>query len=86
MPQPHLLGNHDECEALTRDALGNQAYGDAFRTGAAVSIDDAVAYALGDQRADKPPTKSAVSVLTRRETEVANLVAPRGPRSWPGLP
>lgn len=73
--QPHLLGNHDECEAVTRDALGNQAYSEAFRTGAAMSIDDAVAYALGNHRADKPPTRSAATVLTRRETEVANLVA-----------
>ncbi|SEL01723.1 ATP-binding protein [Rhodococcus maanshanensis] len=72
---PYLVGIHDECEQLTRDALGDKAYGEAFRTGTAMELDESVAYALGDSRADKPRTTPVTSVLTPRETEVAQLVA-----------
>ncbi|WP_077041692.1 ATP-binding protein [Rhodococcus sp. MTM3W5.2] len=71
---PHLISKHDECEQLARDALGKRAYEKAFQVGAAMGLDESVAYALGDQAA-QAPTKPAASVLTRRETEVANLVA-----------
>ncbi|WP_037176605.1 ATP-binding protein [Rhodococcus sp. UNC363MFTsu5.1] len=72
---PYLLGNHDECEQLTRGALGNGAYNEALHTGAAMNLDESVAYALGDRLIDQPRTTPAASVLTPRETEVAHLVA-----------
>ncbi|TJZ75985.1 LuxR family transcriptional regulator [Rhodococcus oryzae] len=71
----YLQGHHDECERLTRDALGTRAYGEAFRTGTEMSVDDAVAYALGDRQTDKPRATPAAPLLTRREAEVADLVA-----------
>ncbi|MFG1785766.1 ATP-binding protein [Rhodococcus oryzae] len=72
---PYMLGNHDECEQLARDALGDRAYGEALRTGAAMGFDASVGYALGDGPTDQPRTPVVESVLTRRETEVAGLVA-----------
>ncbi|PTR35814.1 non-specific serine/threonine protein kinase [Rhodococcus sp. OK611] len=72
---PYMLGNHDECVQLTRDALGDRAYGEASRTGAAMSLDESIAYALGDAHTDKPRTAPVASVLTPRESEVAGLVA-----------
>ncbi|MGW6374433.1 ATP-binding protein [Rhodococcus sp. NPDC055112] len=70
-----LQGNHDECEQLTRAALGDRAYGEAFRAGGAMSVDESVAYALGDSHSDKPRATPVASVLTPRETEVAHLIA-----------
>nr|WP_246044834.1 LuxR C-terminal-related transcriptional regulator [Rhodococcus oryzae] len=72
---PYLLVHHDECERLTRDALGIRGYGEAFRTGAGMGVDDAVAYALGDRRTEEPRKAPVAPVLTRREAEVADLVA-----------
>ncbi|MFI6431005.1 ATP-binding protein [Rhodococcus oryzae] len=72
---PYLLAHHEECEQLARDALGTRAYGEAFRTGAAMSLDEAVAYALGDRCVAQARTTPVVPVLTPRETEVAHLVA-----------
>ncbi|MFD6353693.1 ATP-binding protein [Nocardia tengchongensis] len=71
---PNLLDNHDECEQLTREALGNRAYQDAFRAGTAMSFYESIAYALGHGPADEPPATPNIQVLTRRETEVADLV------------
>ncbi|SEL69572.1 ATP-binding protein [Rhodococcus maanshanensis] len=70
-----LQGNHDECEQLTRAALGDRAYGEAFRAGGAMSVDESVSYALGDSDTDKPRATPVASVLTPRETEVAHLIA-----------
>ncbi|MFG1783775.1 ATP-binding protein [Rhodococcus oryzae] len=72
---PYLLGHHDECERLTRDALGDRAYNEAIRTGAAMSRGEAVAYALGDRQPDELRPTPDAPVLTRREAEVADLVA-----------
>ncbi|WP_037175557.1 ATP-binding protein [Rhodococcus sp. UNC363MFTsu5.1] len=72
---PNLLGNHDECEQLTRNALGDKAYGEAFRTGTAMNLDESVSYALGENLTDRPQPALVSSLLTPRETEVAQLVA-----------
>ncbi|PXX58840.1 putative ATPase [Nocardia tenerifensis] len=60
-----------------RAALGDKDFGAAFDGGAALSLDEAVGYALGDDRPDAPSTpKSAVPErLTRREQDVARLIA-----------
>ena len=55
MTLPYLHGHHDECEQLTRDALGDRAYGEAFRTGAEMSLDESIAYALGDRQHRQAP-------------------------------
>ncbi|TQC41838.1 protein kinase [Rhodococcus sp. WS4] len=71
---PALLVHHEECERKTRRAMSEQAIGAARREGAALGIDAAVAYALGEQA---PPTpKSAASTTpTKRERQVADLIA-----------
>jgi non-specific serine/threonine protein kinase len=63
---------------LTREALGETAYDDCVAAGATMTFTDAVALALGGGRAKVPD--SALSAgdgvrLTRREAEIARLVA-----------
>ncbi|WP_040700061.1 protein kinase domain-containing protein [Nocardia vinacea] len=72
---PNMSRFHEECEQRTRDALGARRYEAAFRRGHAMSIDAAIAYALGEQPT-KPMSESAHSLkLTKRERQVAGLVA-----------
>ncbi len=67
---------HEQCAAHARRAVGENAFREAFRAGAELGFDKAVAYAL-KTRADAAPARSAaeLSPLTRRETQVAELVA-----------
>jgi predicted ATPase/DNA-binding CsgD family transcriptional regulator len=78
------LRGRQECEARTRQALGDQAYEQARRDGAVLSTDEAVRYALGDRPDRQPgpaglataePAGASDSPLTPRELEVAQLVA-----------
>jgi non-specific serine/threonine protein kinase len=73
----HLHEDHDRCIELTRETLGDAAFGRAFEEGSALRFDDAVALALGRRT---PPSAAADTHgdevrLTRRETEIAALVA-----------
>jgi predicted ATPase/DNA-binding CsgD family transcriptional regulator len=72
----HFLGYHEECEQRVRQALGGPAFQNAFGRGKGLSLADAVAYALNERppHATPPPTATATT-LTRRERQVANLVA-----------
>jgi predicted ATPase/DNA-binding CsgD family transcriptional regulator len=77
-----LWGVHafdDRCAAQTRLALGDDAFDAAYREGADLALDDAVGYALGEPTAGAPvtprPSPDGRAVLTRREQEVADLVA-----------
>ncbi|MFE3455754.1 ATP-binding protein [Nonomuraea sp. NPDC059194] len=68
---------HEECESRTRRALGESAFHTTVKRGAGLSYDEALAYALeedtpGDGR---PEEAGRPSPLTRREMEVARLVA-----------
>ncbi|HZN78415.1 MAG TPA: protein kinase [Mycobacterium sp.] len=45
---PNLVSFHEECERSAREALYEQAFETAYSEGGALSIDDAVAFALGD--------------------------------------
>ncbi|MGW0040744.1 ATP-binding protein [Rhodococcus sp. NPDC003348] len=69
---PALQGFHEQCVDRTRRALGDRAFAVAFRRGAEASVEDSVAHALGELPVDPVPE---VSVLTRRERQVADLVA-----------
>ncbi|HET7532181.1 MAG TPA: LuxR C-terminal-related transcriptional regulator [Nocardioidaceae bacterium] len=73
----HLHEDHDRCIELTRETLGDAAFGRAFEEGSALRFDDAVGLALG--RRTPPPaaadTHGDEVRLTRRETEIAALVA-----------
>ncbi|WP_188195213.1 ATP-binding protein [Nonomuraea sp. SYSU D8015] len=71
----YLSGYHDTAETVARERLGEDAFEAAFRKGTELSGDEVLAYAMGR---DARPVKRAApepSPLTRRETEIAQLVA-----------
>ncbi|MEV6337123.1 protein kinase [Nocardia vinacea] len=69
---PDISRFHEECERIARRSLGTRGFDTAFRQGQAMGMGAAVAYALGEQPADKARESSA---LTKRERQVADLVA-----------
>ncbi|WP_424528670.1 ATP-binding protein [Sphaerisporangium viridialbum] len=73
----HLTGYRDDCRHRVHQALGEPAYKAAMQRGARLSLDEALAYALEDGKPAAPRADGAVrpSPLTRRETEIARLVA-----------
>ncbi len=70
----HWLAYRHRCETRTRAALGS-AYETAFELGAGLSIDDAVAYVLGMDTDRHAGATTPATGLTRREWEVALLIA-----------
>ncbi|MBP2329055.1 non-specific serine/threonine protein kinase [Kibdelosporangium banguiense] len=76
---PAWIVPHDACERQTRKALGDHAFRAAFARGYEFGLDETVAYALGEK--PQPTTEtdtetgSAEVSLTRREQQVAELVA-----------
>jgi DNA-binding CsgD family transcriptional regulator len=71
---------HDKHARLTRSTLGDAAYEAAFQDGAAMSSEVALDYALEEGTADGPEPAApapprAVGSLTRREREIAELIA-----------
>ncbi|WP_067676721.1 protein kinase domain-containing protein [Nocardia miyunensis] len=72
---PAMPQHHDECVRLTRSALGARGFDAAFRHGRAMGMDEAVAYALGEQPTDTAPTSGPHVALTKRERQVADLIA-----------
>jgi predicted ATPase/DNA-binding NarL/FixJ family response regulator len=75
-PFPYLLDYHEECETAVRRALGERSFETAHRAGLDSPLAETTAYALGevDESAgtDAPALASA---LTRRERQIAELVA-----------
>ncbi|MFE3001908.1 protein kinase [Nocardia sp. NPDC059246] len=72
---PQLLAYREECERYSRDILGRRGYESAHQEGAGMSFETAVDFALGEHhRAETPPDRGAAS-LTKRERQVADLVA-----------
>ncbi|MGQ4618649.1 protein kinase domain-containing protein [Nocardia sp. R7R-8] len=72
---PKMARLHEECATTTRHALGVPAYEAAAQEGRAMSIDAAIAYALGEQITEASPETGGSPELTRRELQVARLVA-----------
>ncbi|MGW5149604.1 protein kinase domain-containing protein [Rhodococcus koreensis] len=72
---PNLLVHHDECERDARRALGGRVYEAAHRAGGALDLDAAIAYALEEEPTAAPPTAGPSTELTKRERQVADLVA-----------
>ena len=73
---PYLRGYRDETEKTVRRALGARAFETDFRIGLQAAHADNVAFALDEP--EEPVGRSdsgAVGVLTRREREIADLVA-----------
>ncbi|GGK79711.1 LuxR family transcriptional regulator [Sphaerisporangium melleum] len=79
MQYGNLVRYHEQCEARIRDCLGEPAFLAALEQGARLSFDEALAYAMEertpDGRAPKALEAARASPLTRRETEIAGLVA-----------
>jgi len=72
----HLAGLHEAGARETRAGLGEAAFADAFARGQALSYDDAIGHALDEERRPAtPPAGDALAPLTRREREVAGLIA-----------
>ncbi|ETK34717.1 ATP-binding protein [Microbispora sp. ATCC PTA-5024] len=77
----HLVRYHDECQARAAEVLGEQAFRAAVKRGTRLPYDEAIQYALQEEppeaEAEGPaPAKGGrLPPLTRRETEIAELVA-----------
>ncbi|WP_433754895.1 protein kinase domain-containing protein [Nocardia sp. CA-135398] len=69
---PDLAVHHEDCERAARHTLGRRSFDTAYHEGAALDLEAATAYALGEQPSAAAP---GPAVLTRREREVADLVA-----------
>ncbi|MFD9804766.1 LuxR C-terminal-related transcriptional regulator, partial [Streptomyces sp. NPDC059071] len=70
-----MVDNHDECVRTTRSSLGARGFDLAVRKGRAMGMDEAVAFALGEQPTDTTPRTGPRVDLTMRERQVADLVA-----------
>jgi predicted ATPase/DNA-binding CsgD family transcriptional regulator len=71
----HLHEDHERCLTATREALGEAAFRKVFDEGAALRFDEAVALALGRRTPARVDTHGEEIRLTRREREIADLVA-----------
>ncbi|WP_431952248.1 protein kinase domain-containing protein [Nocardia lijiangensis] len=69
-----LLVYREECARNSRKALGQRAFEAACREGAAMSLDAAAQFALGDE-SEAAPVRRPAGNLTKRERQVADLVA-----------
>ena len=68
-----MAAAHEATEDRLRNALGDRAFAAGWQAGVAMSFDETVAHVLGD--APPRPRPAQKPVLTRRETEIASLVA-----------
>jgi non-specific serine/threonine protein kinase len=71
----NMLRFHDECERMARRTLGARGFDAAFRHGQGMSMGAAIAYALGEQPTGTTPASGPSATLTKRERQVADLVA-----------
>ncbi|KAF0960907.1 protein kinase domain-containing protein [Rhodococcus sp. T7] len=72
---PDLTESHKECELVTRRSLGARAFETASREGEALGFTAAAAYALGERLPAAPRRGDPAAALTKRERQVADLVA-----------
>jgi DNA-binding NarL/FixJ family response regulator len=73
----HMAGPHDECAARLRAALRDKQFSVAYARGSRLDVDGAVAMALSDAEGgeEEAAERGVAAVLTRREREIAGLVA-----------
>jgi predicted ATPase/DNA-binding CsgD family transcriptional regulator len=72
---PDLAAHHEQYQQRTRDALGEPAYQAAAARGRQMSLDEAIAFALDESRRPAAAPGATATPLTRRELQVAELVA-----------
>lgn len=72
---PTLLTYHDECVRQARRALGMQVFDEEVRHGEAMTFENALAYALDEHRTASRTRADTATGLTKRERQVAGLVA-----------
>ncbi|MCK8675240.1 protein kinase [Rhodococcus sp. HM1] len=72
---PGLAENHEMTLRAARDALSSRAFEAARRKGEALGVTGAVAYALGEDSGGSESKSPLASAPTKRELEVAGLVA-----------
>jgi non-specific serine/threonine protein kinase len=70
-----ILTAHRNHQESARATLGDRRYEAAHQRGWAMTAEEAVAYAVGENAPDSPSGTSARGVLTARELEVVELVA-----------
>ncbi|MEV6238426.1 LuxR C-terminal-related transcriptional regulator [Lentzea sp. NPDC051838] len=70
----HLYPYHEETERVGRERLGGKGFEYAFVHGRAMSVDEAIAFSLNEKAAAVEPAEPP-AVLTRREREIAGLIA-----------
>ncbi|MDX3663936.1 LuxR C-terminal-related transcriptional regulator [Streptomyces sp. ID05-26A] len=66
---------HGECESATMSALGEQEFRAVFRKGMDLELEDAIAFAIGEEAAREEAPVVTLTPLTRREQQVADLIA-----------
>ncbi|WP_434448688.1 ATP-binding protein [Lentzea sp. E54] len=66
---------HGECESASIRALGDQRFRAAFRKGMDLELEDAIAFAIGEEQVRDPAPVVTLTPLTRREQQVADLIA-----------
>ncbi len=72
----NLILYHEEYAEKSRKELGSKAFDAAHRKGEQLGFDAALAYVLHEQQADtSPPATGASTRLTKRESQVADLIA-----------
>ncbi|NUW31978.1 LuxR family transcriptional regulator [Nonomuraea sp. SMC257] len=75
----HLARFHDRCEEELRHDLGDEGFAAGFRRGSELTLDAAAAYALEESpvavAGDAEQDPGLAALLTRREREIAELVA-----------
>ncbi|GGO97167.1 ATP-binding protein [Wenjunlia tyrosinilytica] len=76
VPFLYLREYHDQCEAEVRGTLGADVYRTAFERGAQMPYGSLLSYVLGEKPAPASAARDEpAEVLTRREREIAELVA-----------
>lgn len=68
------LGLHEHCVQQIRHSLGAEALADLEKRGMNLSLDQSVAYALGEETTAPEPAGSPEEKLTKREREIAELI------------
>ncbi|MBB5158942.1 ATP-binding protein [Saccharopolyspora phatthalungensis] len=71
----HLVGFHQTCAQETREALADTVFEDTVERGRNLTYEGMLAYVLGEKRPEPAPAGQVTALLTRREREVADLVA-----------